>query len=153
MAAPGRRYASTAEFAVNSPSKTMLTLISNANVRPGIYDLYLSSSATPADNALLWQLQRFTAAGTAGASVAPQALDPADPTAQTTSGQNLSAEPTYTASALLFRLALNQRATHRAILDPMGPLILPATASNGAGLLAANATFTGNADCLTYFFE
>lgn len=149
----GRNYFSTAEYAVASPSKTMLTLISNANVRPGIFDLYLGSSASPADNALLWQLQRFTAAGTAGASIAPQALDPADPTAQTTSGQNLTVEPTYTANALLFRVALNQRATHRAILDPMAPLTLPATANNGAGLLAANSTFTGLADAMAYFFE
>ena len=153
MAAPGRNYFVTAEYAVASPSKTMLTIISATTVRPGIYDIFLGSSASPADNALLWTLQRFTAAGTAIASVAPQALDPGDPSSQATSGQQLSAEPTYTASALLFRVALNQRATHRAVLDPRGPILMPATAANGAGLLAANSTFTGNADAMMYFFE
>jgi hypothetical protein len=101
---------------------------------------------------LLWKLQRATALGTT-TPFTPIALDSADPAAIATFGTAASAEPTYTASAFLFWLALNQRATHRAILDPMGPLCVPASANNGIGVLDIHATFTGNADCTVYYFE
>ena len=42
------------------------------------YDIMFGSEATPADAAILWTIQRCTAAGT-GTGVTPQALDPAHP--------------------------------------------------------------------------
>ena len=114
--------------------------------------MLLGSSATPADNAIQWFLQRYTAAGTSTA-VTPTALDPGDPAATSTAGQNHSVEPTYTASLILFHLALNQRATHRWIADPNGPIVIPATANNGVGLYPVNAAFTGNVDAAIMFEE
>jgi hypothetical protein len=148
----GRRYSIDGLRAVNAAGKTILGLTGGTTIRPRIYDMLLGSSATPADNAIQWFLQRSTAAGTSTA-VTPTALDPGDPAATATAGQNHSAEPTYTAGAILFHLALNQRATHRWIADPNGPLVIPAVANNGIGLYPVNASFTGNVDATIYFEE
>lgn len=152
MPSPGRRYSIDGQRAVNSPTKTLLGLTSTTAIRPGIYDLYIGSSATPADNAILWYIQRSTAAGTSTA-VTPTALDPGDPAATATAGQNHTVEPTYTAGAILFHLALNQRATHRAILDPNGALMAPATANNGLAIYPVHSSFTGAVDGLIHYFE
>ena len=82
-----RNYLVQGTRAVASPTATLFTLTSTSAVRPCIYELILGSSATPADNALLWQLQRVTAAGTA-TSYTPVALDPADPAATSVAGVN-----------------------------------------------------------------
>ncbi len=148
----GRRYFVYGTAAVASPTKSLVGITSTTAIRPAVYDMYLGSSATPADNALLWKMQRSTAAGTATAFT-PIAIDPGDPAATATSGYAHSAEPTYTASSFLFWLALNQRATHRAILDPNGPLVAPASANNGLGLFVVHASFTGNVDATLYYFE
>lgn len=138
-------------YATASPTKTSATLTSTSAVRPEAYDWYLGSAAVPADNALLWQWQRFTAAGT-GTAYTPPPLDPADPASTSIAGVNLTVEPTYTSGLILFAAALNQRAMGRAILDPRGPLKCPATSNNGIGLSAANASFTGNNNG-TFFFN
>src|SRR5579859_4374479 len=137
----GRRYAIDGQNAVASPTKTALVLTSTAAIRPFIYDMLLGSSAAPADNACTIYIQRSTAAGTSTA-VTPQALDPADPNATASAGKTLTVEPTYTANAILFHLALNQRASHRWIADPNGPITLPATANNGVGVYWVHASFT-----------
>lgn len=152
MATPGRRYFTRGQAAVASPSATLLTVTSATTIRPGIYDMYLGSSATPGDNALLWKAQRSTAAGTNTAFTAI-ALDPADPASLATCGHAHTVEPTYTSNAFLFWLALNQRATHRAILDPNGPLMMPATANNGIGVFVVHSSFTGNVDATVFYFE
>lgn len=146
-----RRYGVDFQNPVASPTKTALTLTSNANVRPGIVQMELGSSATPADNAILWYLQRHTAAGT-NTSKTPQPNDPADPTPQTTAGVTNTVEPTYTANQIVFHAALNQRATH--FWQDNGRAIkMPATANNGIGLYAVHATFTGNIDGIVWFDE
>ena len=147
-----RCYSIDGQRAVSSPTKSLLGLTGATTIRPNVYDLYLGSSATPADNAILWYIQRYTAAGTSTA-VTPSALDPADPAATSTAGQNHTVEPTYTAGAILFHLALNQRASVRAALDPMAPMVVPATANNGLGLYPVHASFTGNVDSTIYFAE
>lgn len=152
MASRGRRYAVQAQNAVASPTKTSVTLTSTTAIRPFIYDMLLGSSATPADNALVWRVQRFTAAGTTTAFT-PLALDPADPAATLVAGVTATVEPTYTGSTYLFSIALNQRATHRWIADPDGPITLPATANNGAGLFVVHASFTGNVDPTVHYAE
>lgn len=148
----GRQYAIKWQNAVASPSKTAAILTSTTAIRPEIYELLLGSSATPADNALLWTMQRSTAAGTSTAYT-PVALDPGDPACTATAGVTCTVEPTYTANAFLFNHALNQRASFRWISDPQGPLKLPATANNGAGLFVTHSSFTGNCDGTLYFRE
>ena len=98
-----------------------------------IYDLVVGSEAAAADNPFLYVLQRCTTAGTSTA-VVPQALDPADAATEMDTGENHSAEPTYTAAQILLEIALNQRATFRWIATEGGRLIAPATASNGIGI-------------------
>ena len=98
--------------------------------------------------------RRYSAAGTGGSTTSPTALDPGDPTNPTsTSVQNNSTDPTYTSNTILFYVALNQRATHRWIADPNGPMITPATANNGIGMWATNASFTGNINMTLHFGE
>jgi hypothetical protein len=129
-----RRY-SISGTDTNTAATTQMTLISATTIRPALYDLLISSVATPADNAAEYLLQRITTAGTVTA-VTPQALDPGDPAALASAGVNATAEPTYTSNAVLLRLAGNQRATLRWVAAPGGELKSPATANNGLGLLA-----------------
>src|SRR5690349_16860478 len=129
-----RRYAVSGQD-TNTAGTSMMTLISATTVRPMIYDVLVGSVATPADNAAEYYYQRVTTAGPVTAAT-PQALDPGDPSALATAGVNASAEPTYTANAVLLRVVKNQRATFRWVARERGELILPATAANGVGTLA-----------------
>lgn len=139
--------------AANGTNLTLLTVVSAATVRPRIYDVVVGSVATPADQAARLQLNRFTAAGTAGSAVTPQALDPADPSALSSSGLAVfSVEPTYTANATLLDIALNQRATYRWVAAPGSELVAPATASNGIGLRSISST-AAYANICTILFE
>ncbi|MEM3077614.1 MAG: hypothetical protein QXW38_08375 [Candidatus Nitrosotenuis sp.] len=141
----GRRYSIDGQD-TNTASTTILGLTSTAAIRPAIYDLVSGSDATPADNAAEYNVQRYTAAGTATA-VTPQALDPGNPAATATAGEAHTAEPTYTANAVLLNYMHNQRATFRWVAAPDGEIILPATAANGAGVqvitVAGSAVNTG----------
>lgn len=98
-----------------------------------VYEISFGSEATPADAAILWTIQRCSAAGTS-TSVTPQNLDSASSTTEYDAGENHTVEPTYTAGAILLNIPLNQRATYRWIAAPGGELVLPATASNGLGI-------------------
>lgn len=112
----------------------------------------IGSAATPADNAIEWFLQRHTAAGTSTA-VTPAAIDPGDPASTTSSGENHTVEPTYTSGAILWRLALNQRASHTVIFDPNAGLKAPATANNGITAYPVHASFTGLVSACFHFEE
>lgn len=101
--------------------------------RGKIYDIEVGSEAAAADNPFLYVFQRFTAAGTSTAFT-PVAVDPADASTESDVGVNHTVEPTYTANAIVKRLALNQRATYRWQQDPAYGLTYPATASNGIGV-------------------
>jgi hypothetical protein len=128
-------------------------LTGGTGIRGCIYNAIFGASASPADNAVLWYAQRYTAAGTA-TSVTPSALDSGgDPASTCTSGQNHTVEPTYTAGAILFHLALNQRASFNWITDPFRPISIPATANNGIGWYPVNSSFTGNVDITNHFYE
>lgn len=152
MPCPGRRYSIDGEQAVTDPFDSLLGLTSAATIRPVIYHMVLGVSGTPADNAISWYAGRYTAAGTATA-VTPQALDPADPAALASAGENHTAEPTYTANAILFRLALNQRASHAWWADAYGGLQSPATAANGVGIYPSHASASVLADATVHFSE
>lgn len=109
--------------------------------RAKIYDWTLGCGASPADNAFTHIGQRCTTAGT-GTAGTPNSLDPADTLASTIVVKDtMTADPTLTASAFVFRKALNQRATFRWVAAPYGEIIIPATASNGVALgLSASTT-------------
>lgn len=133
-----KRY-SVVGNATNSPSATLplATLISTTGIRPEIHGIEMGADGTPADNPAKYALQRCTTTGTVGSSVTPQAIDPNDPAAATTSGLAIfSVGPTLTANAFLLQWAQNMRQAYRwACKDGWG-LKLPAVASNGLALLS-----------------
>lgn len=99
-----------------------------------VHHMIFGSEAAPADAGVLWTVRRCTAAGTSTA-VTPQQGDPADPATEYDAGENHSAEPTYTAGAILLNVPLNQRATFQwAAVKDGAELVMPATASNGFGI-------------------
>lgn len=135
----------------NTAATTQLGLTATAAIQPKVFDLLVSSSATPADNAGQYQVKRYTAAGTATA-VTPQALGVNDPAATATAGVNHSVEPTYTANAIMLQFSLNQRATFRWVAAPGSEIILPSAASNGIGFFtnAVNSAFAIDITILYY---
>lgn len=147
-----RRYSIDGAQAVASPTDSVLGLTSASTIRPEIYDVILGSSASPADNAIQWLMRRYTAAGTA-TSVTPQALDPGDPAALAASGENHTAEPTYTSNSELMNLIANQRSTQRWVAAPGGEMKLPATAANGIGIEPTHSSFTGSTEATIHFLE
>jgi hypothetical protein len=98
-----------------------------------VYDLMFGSEATPADAAILWTVQRCTAAGTA-TGVTPTKLNPADSVCTAEAAENHTIEPTYTATEIVLNVPLNQRATFRWVAAPGGEIVIPATDENGIGI-------------------
>src|SRR5258708_2563658 len=117
--------------ATNTPSATLplITLISATSIRPKLLAIEMGCDAAPADNAVKYVVQRCTTTGTVGSSITPQAIDPADPAAVTTSGlATFSVGPTLTASAFLLQWAQNQRQAYRWwAYDETRALVMPAT--------------------------
>lgn len=145
-----RRYSIDGQD-TNTAATTLLELRSTTAIRPAVYDVVIGSDATPADAAVELNLQRTTTAGTS-TSVTPQALDSGDPAATATAGEAHSAEPTYTANAILLNVMLNQRATFRWVCAPEGELVLPA-AANGLGVLSVTVTTTFNTGVTVHYNE
>lgn len=151
--ARGKNYAGVGG-AASGTDKTMLTLITAATIRPEIHYFSLGSSAAVGDTAALMVLQRFTAVGTEGGGFTPIALDPANPAALSDCGVGVfSVEPTYTASAILWKQAFNQRATVQWWAAPGEELIAPATANNGIGIKSVSSTSTQTIDCCLHWNE
>jgi hypothetical protein len=147
-----KKFSINGSQAVASPTDSVLGLTSATTVRPEIYHFVLGCQATPADNALNWLLQRYTAAGTATA-VTPHALDPSDPAALASAGEDHSVEPTYTAGAILGEFSVNQRASLPWYAREGREIKLPATAANGVGWQPVHASFTGVVDVTAHYQE
>ena len=129
-----RKYAITGTD-TNTAATTQVGMTATAAVRPELYDVLVSSVATPADNCCEFFVQRHTAAGTS-TGFTPVALDSGDPASTTTAGVNHTVEPTYTASSIPLRVAVNQRNTLRWVARDGSEIRCPATAANGVSFLA-----------------
>ena len=147
-----RRYHTAGNQATTASSyKTALLLVSTSGIRPAIYEFNVGTEGAPAENAVVYVLQRSTTTVTLTA-VTPLPLDPTDATvtapAATAIGlNNASAEPTYTSNQFLWGpLGFNQRATYRWVAAPGGELLLPAIAAAGAGMQCKSAAYTGITD-------
>jgi len=140
--------------ASSSASVGTLTAPASSMRRFKIYEFTLGSEAVPADVANLWRLSRCTAPGT-NTAVTPNPLDPADAACVTVAGQINTVEPTYTSSGAVVMAddPLNQKATYRWIAAPGGEIVIPATASNGVGLLTPTAGSSSNMTGFYYFEE
>lgn len=144
------RFVTTGSMALVA-AKATLSVIAATTTRPKVYDIVLSSSSTPNDYSADFQMNRFSADGTA-TGVTPKPLDFADVAARATSKHTYTVDPTYTANEILLRLAHNQRATVRWVAAPGSEFMIPATA--GAGLAwHCNAVSTQFTEITTLFFE
>jgi hypothetical protein len=127
-----RRYGFSGSI-TSAATKSVWVVGATSAVRPAVYEINISSNATPADNSSEWQALRFTAAGTS-TSVTPVAFDSGDPAATSVCGKNHTVEPTYSPAVSLLDVAINQRATYRWVAVPGSEMLAPATAANGIGL-------------------
>ena len=139
----------------NTAATTILGFTSDATRprRSKMAYLTLGSDASPADNAAEYNVQRITAAGTSTA-VTPQPLDSADAATETDSGEAHSIEPTYTANAVMLNFMTNQRSTYQWYAIPGYEIVIPATASNGLGLVVVTIGGSAvNTGCTIHFEE
>lgn len=139
--------------AASGTDLTLITLISSTTRRPAIVEFILACGATPADLTAIYHLERFTAVGTEGSGFTPFPTDPASPAAACDFGCGaFSVEPTYTASAIMLKVAVHQRATINWKALPGRQLVAPATANNGIGLQCQSSGGTA-AYCATMIVE
>ena len=146
----GRRYSINGSVAVGT-NETIVAVESATTIRPKLYDVIISSGAAVLDTTTIFHIERFTVAGTATAFT-PVPLDPGDPVALATGGVAHSAEPTYTANAILLKMSVNQRATVRWVAAPGSEFVAPATAANGLGLQNQSSTGTAVHEA-TFLYE
>ena len=136
----------------NTAATSILALTSAATIRPKIHYVGVGSYGTPNDYGAEYQLGRYTAAGTATA-VVPQALDPADPASLASAGEAHSAEPTYTAAAILLSIGVHMRDNYQWFAAPGREIVLPATAANGVGLYVVAVSTPWTACAVMHFEE
>lgn len=132
----------TAQNLSTSYKTIILTTASNATqLRRGqVYDVMFGTDGTPADNAVVWDISRQTAVGTA-TTVTPAALNPADAAMLGASAANATAEGTITAASSVLNIGMNQRASYRWVAAPGSELVYPATNSAGLALRAKSASY------------
>lgn len=144
------RYAASGTQTIAATADTILTVIASTSTRGKVYDILFGHQAA-ADNAIMLEVRRFSASGTATA-VTEVALDSDAPTNQITAEENHTAEPTYTANSQLIHTNLNQRALFRWVAAPEGELWVPATMSNGIGI-EPSGSGAGDADATMHWYE
>lgn len=147
-----RKYVLVGPSASGTGPATAIGLTATAVVRPGVSEILVGSSTTPADQTFQLTLGRFTAAGTSTA-LTPSPIDPADTPAIGIGGVTHSIEPTYTANQSLLNVSINQRATFRWMADQGYELKCPATAANGIGLVNTLASAAMVLRATLYFVE
>lgn len=124
---------------------TTATSLSTTQARRGqIYDIMVGTDGTPADNAIVYDLSRQTAAGTI-TSITPTALNPADAAFLGAAAANATAEGTITAASSVWSIAVNQRASYRWVAAPGSEFVYPATTANGFALRAKSPAYTSTA--------
>jgi len=135
-------YAGVGEAAVGT-NKTVINLfqpLASPTDRPSLFDIIVGCSATPADGATKFRVQRHTALGTEGSGFTPVPLDPAEVASTLDCGVAHSVEPTYTANAVMLDMSMNQRATVRWTTDPRYGMKIPAVQNAGIGLFSVSST-------------
>jgi len=139
------RYSFSATGTATTTTDILSIITAAASPRRfNIYDLMFGSSASPADNAFLWTVNRRTGAATAGSAVTGQTLDASDTIASTLVGNSL---PTSNGAGagIILSVPLNQRATFRWVAAPGSEIVASNATSNGWGI----ATPTSSAVSIT----
>lgn len=151
------RYSGVGNVTVAAGYKTALALKQPASqiTRQRVYDILFSAQGTPADNALVWNVSRLTAAGagTPGTTPAAALLDMGSPAASGITTINYSAEPTAYDATALIENSLNQRATFRWVAAPGSEFVVPNTTLVGLGARCKSAGYTGIAEVTMLFQE
>jgi hypothetical protein len=107
--------------------------------RGKIYDILVGTAGTPADFSYEWELTRVTLGttptmlGSISSVSSVGALDPADVGFASFAFNNSSAETNIVATAQLWYVGINQRASYRWVAAPGSELVWPAQASATAG--------------------
>ncbi len=138
----GAKYSASGNNTLTStPGDTCLSLVGiTASLRRSwTYELLMAVEGVPADDLLVWTIQRCTAEGTA-TEVVPTRKDLADAESDMNAGENHSAEPTYTSTEELLEIPINTRAVFRWVAAPDSELITPATNDAGYGIVAFHAS-------------
>lgn len=120
--------------------------------RAWVYDMSFGADGTPADNAVVYKVDRQTSTGTRSAAVAAP-LDTLDAAALITSGVNTTIEPSVTSATQLLEIATNQRATYRWVAAPGSELVVPATNVAGLGARSKSPAYTGTVVASALFYE
>jgi hypothetical protein len=138
----GNDLAGTAQN-LSSSYKTIVALwaVTATLRRNKVYDVLVGTDGTPADNAVIWDISRQTADGTA-TSITLTALDPADGAFGGAAKANYTAEGTITAASSVWNVGVNQRASYRWVAAPGGELVGPATNLAGFALRAKSPGYT-----------
>ena len=142
----------TAAIASASFPQLCIFMATAAGVRAKIYEFLISSSATPADNASRFSIDRQTTAAPTGGSaptIAP--LEFADPAALVSAYQ--AATGGCTMSTVLMLVAVNLRATFRWVAAPTKEFVIPNTQYAGMGIRSAAQTGAYNVDSSLYWEE
>ncbi len=127
--------------------------------RGKVYDILVGTNGTPADNAMMWSLQRCTAGSTSAyvgyASSVNTALDQADALTKSAVITNSSAETgyTYVTTNTPWYVGVNQRASYRWVAAPGSEIVWPATSSAGVGLRVKSPAYTGTATATVFWSE
>lgn len=102
--------------------------------RPSLFDLLISSGATPADNANQWMICRTTVAPVGGSAITASPCDFGDPAASTLA----MSKPTSASvqGTVLMYMSVNQRVTWRWCAVPGGELVVSNVAGSGIGLVS-----------------
>lgn len=148
------RFGAFGNNTLASSQDTALTIASNASIvqRNYIDEYILGDEGSPADNTVLWTIQRCTALGT-NTLVTGSKTDEADHVANALVGENHTAEPTYTAAEELAEFPLNTRATFRWVAPPRGELVSEAVAASGIGFGTLHGSATTDYGVQVYWTE
>src|SRR5262245_12587554 len=121
--------------------KTLLSLTSPSTTRRAwIFDVSAGPDTAPADNTLVYKVDRQTTVGT-GTSITPHPIDAADGATTLVGTANHTVEPTITDNTELLEVSANQRASFRWVAVPGSELVVPATNTNGLGLRARSPAY------------
>ncbi|PWT71731.1 MAG: hypothetical protein C5B59_17280 [Bacteroidetes bacterium] len=155
MSGPFAQIANQATTAASN--KTAGSLIGAATVAPKLYDFSVSASGSPADNVIIYTLQRSTVDGT-GTTVTPTSISQSPGivtpiAALCTTKSNYTAEPTYTAGVVIWSQGINQRSAFRWVAVPGGEVVIPAIAAAGLGFQVKSAGYAGQCDVSYHWLE
>jgi len=149
----GHRYAVDGQTAAGS-TLTILQLVSPGTTRRAwIYDVTISSDATPADVATEFNLIRGTVSGTETSAPTGRALDFYTPAAVFVGNVGTFSGQTKTASSSLFNVAVNQRASYRHVFVEGGEITVPYVNDNWVGLESIGSGGTPNINATFYWIE